>query len=692
MSDIDTKAPAKPKSTAKKSPAKAASAKTAAAKFVEAALDKAERKNLMLKEITFTDQNARITPRTQDEIEEMATSIEATGLLQNLVVHRMADGRYGAAAGETRRLGMDLLMVQGRSAAGVPVTPEFIVPVLVVDEQDAYAISVAENVRRTNLQPADQLENMRKLAENGTPAEQIAAILGFSTLHVKKCLKLTTVAPALLELLKTNQINFDQLAALGATDDHQRQLQAWEKSSYYENLRKPKALREAVLNDEVSAADSHIVEFVGLEAYQAAGGETREDLFAESVILTNPLMLETLAMAKLQAAADEVAKNEGWAWAVGRSREVRRYSGDEKTFEILFAQAKLSDEFQTEMDQLLTEQELLDDMFDTAGLDADEEWEHAPRVEQIEARINEINDAAEINKWSPEVRATAGVVAYLKDGQIQIQRGLMKVEDIKQQEKANREEIKKNTPPSEKGLSQVLVTSLSAERTLAVSAALAQNTNVAIALHTFTLARRVFDAGYFYVLHTSVESMRSGCLSQSEEAGSASGIANLKLNEMHESWLNQFPENWSESFEWLLAWPQGDVLGLLAYCVSHGLDGRDSYLKDKRVGTKLDSVEKALDFQIGEWWKPTCDNYFSRIGKDQIVDALNSAGESGKAKDAEGMKRKEAAEFAAAVLSETGWLPSCMAPQPQAESENRADATASATNANDTDADDSAAA
>lgn len=69
MSDIDTKAPAKPKSTAKKSPAKAASAKTAAAKFVEAALAKAERKNLMLKEITFTDQNARITPRTQDEIE-----------------------------------------------------------------------------------------------------------------------------------------------------------------------------------------------------------------------------------------------------------------------------------------------------------------------------------------------------------------------------------------------------------------------------------------------------------------------------------------------------------------------------------------------------------------------------------------------------------------------------------------------
>ncbi|BEM85496.1 nuclease (plasmid) [Serratia marcescens] len=684
MSDIDTKAPAKPKSTAKKSPAKAASAKTAAAKFVEAALAKAERKNLMLKEITLTDQNARITPRTQDEIEEMATSIEATGLLQNLVVHRMADGRYGAAAGETRRLGMDLLMVQGRSAAGVPVTPEFIVPVLVVDEQDAYAISVAENVRRTNLQPADQLENIRLLAMKGTPPEQIGAILGFSTLHVKKCLKLTTVAPALLELLKTNQINFDQLAALGATDDHQRQLQAWEKSRYYEHLRKPKALREAVLNDEVSAADSHIVEFVGLEAYQAAGGETREDLFAESVILTNPLMLETLAMAKLQAAADEVAKNEGWAWAVGRSREVRSYNGDEKTFEILFAQAKLSDELQTEMDQLLTEQELLDDMFDTAGLDADEEWEHAPRVEQIEARINEINDAAEINKWSPEVRATAGVVAYLKDGQIQIQRGLMKVEDIKQQEKANREEIKKNTPPSEKGLSQVLVSSLSAERTLAVSAALAQNTNVAIALHTFTLANRIFHNGYNYVLHTSVDSQHSACLSQSAEADSENSIANQKLNEMHESWLSRFPQDWSDDFTWLLEWPQADVLALLTYCISHAVDGKEAHMRDNRIASRLDRIEQALNFQIGDWWKPTAANFFSRIGKEQIVDALNSAGESGKAKDA--------AEFAAAVLSETGWLPSCMAPHPQVELENSADATASAANANDTDADDSAAA
>lgn len=68
MSDIDTKAPAKPKSTAKKSPAKAASAKTAAAKFVEAALDKAERKTATLGQLVLTDLNVRKKKSSQTSI------------------------------------------------------------------------------------------------------------------------------------------------------------------------------------------------------------------------------------------------------------------------------------------------------------------------------------------------------------------------------------------------------------------------------------------------------------------------------------------------------------------------------------------------------------------------------------------------------------------------------------------------
>ncbi|MGE6304581.1 ParB/RepB/Spo0J family partition protein [Serratia liquefaciens] len=662
-------------------------AKTDAAQFVEATLAQAELKYLMLKELAATDLNARITPRTAVDIEGRAASIEGAGLLQNLVVYLMADGLYGVAAGETRRLGLNLLMEQGRSAAGIPVTPEFRVAVLVVSEEDAHAISIAENVQRSNLEPADQLESFRVMAEKGTSVERIGAILGYSTAHVKKCLKLTTVAPALLELLKTNNINFDQLAALGATDDHPRQIQAWEKGNYYEQYRTPKALRESVLSDEVSALDSDLVDFVGLDAYQAAGGETREDLFAESIILTNRLQLETMALAKLQDAADAVAKEEGWAWAQGRSKEVRSWGDDAKVFDVLYAYAKLNDEQNAEVEQLESEKELLESLLE--GADADDEWEHAPRIGQINARIAEINEHAEINKWSLDVRDTAGVVAYLQGGKIHIQRGLMKMEDIKLVEKAEREKANKETPPSEKGLSQVLISSLSAERTLAVAASLAQNSTVALALHTFTLTRKIFGKGYFSELHTSVDSQRSSCLNQSTDAGSENGLANQKLNALHEGWLSRFPQDWLDGFDWLLEWPQEDVLALLAYCVSHGLDGRECQLHDNRVGTKLARVEKALNFQIGDWWKPTSANYFSRIAKDQIVDALNSAGRAGNASDAEGMKRKEAAEFAEAVLKETHWLPVCMSPvEPsQTELESTGDVDTCTTRHTDTAAD-----
>lgn len=159
--------------------------KTEAAQFVEATLAQAELKYVMLKELAATALNARITPRTTADIEGRAASIEGAGLLQNLVVYLMADGLYGVAAGETRRLGLNVLMEQGRSAAGVPVTPEFRVAVLVVCEDDAHAISIAENVQRSNLEPADQLESFRVMAEKGTSVERIGAILGYSTAHVK---------------------------------------------------------------------------------------------------------------------------------------------------------------------------------------------------------------------------------------------------------------------------------------------------------------------------------------------------------------------------------------------------------------------------------------------------------------------------------------------------------------------------
>lgn len=666
MSVTESKASTKEKSMTK---AKTPKVKTAVAQFVETALVDAPVEIVTLKQLVKTPLNARKTPVSEKEVRELAASIEAAGLLQNLIVFPMDNGLFGVAGGETRRLALNILMEESRSAAGVPVTSEFPVPVKVVDEDKARAISYAENGQRSNLSPADQLANFRELAEEGKPVEQIAAILGYRTAHVKKCLKLTTVAPQLLELLKTDDITLDQLGALSSTDDHQRQIQTWDNSKHYEYKRTVKALRESVLNDEVSAAESTMVDFVGLDAYQAAGGEIREDLFAESVILTNAQQLEAMAVAKLQEAADLMAKEEGWLWSLGRSKVVQSWGGDEKLFEILDVPTKLTSEQKAEAKQLTDEKKQLEEQLD--GADADDEWEHAPRVEQITARLAEINNNAEINKWSAKVRAKAGIVAYLKDGKIRFQRGLMKMEDVKQAEKVEREKIKQETPPSEMGLSSVLVTSLSSERTLAVMAALVQNPAVALALHTHTMATKVFGTGYnTTVLDTRLEIQRSTLLSNAPTA--AEGAAEHELSKLYAQWKAKLPEGWKDDFSWLLGWEAAEILALLAFCVGLALNGVQSFAsKEGKVGDKLTTVENALEFDLCDWWKPTKENYFGRISKEQISDALIDAGKNAQAASVLKMKKGDAAQLAEDELASLRWLPNCF--RPVAEDKSTAD-------------------
>src|SRR3546814_10248642 len=66
---------------------------------------------------------------------------------------------------------------------------------------------------------------------------------------------------------------------------------------------------------EIDASQS-LVRFVGLDAYEAAGGGIRRDLFAQDdsgVYVTDVALLETLVRQKLDEHAATV-KAEGWAW------------------------------------------------------------------------------------------------------------------------------------------------------------------------------------------------------------------------------------------------------------------------------------------------------------------------------------------------------------------------------------------
>ena len=91
----------------------------------------------------------------------------------------------------------------------------------------------------------------------------------------------------------------------------------WEQVSG-QGYRPSAAQVKRLLTEERVPGGTAIARFVGVDAYEAAGGAVMRDLFARDdengVWFEDPVLLETLAMAKLQAAADELATR--WKWAI----------------------------------------------------------------------------------------------------------------------------------------------------------------------------------------------------------------------------------------------------------------------------------------------------------------------------------------------------------------------------------------
>src|SRR5690348_11525010 len=106
-------------------------------------------------------------------IDELAASIKAHGLQQNLVVRRQGKKKFAVIAGGQRLEAMRRLMKAGDLPADHPVTCK-----LADDAIDATELSLVENVVRGEMHPADQFEAFRDLVDKGVPVEDVAARFG----------------------------------------------------------------------------------------------------------------------------------------------------------------------------------------------------------------------------------------------------------------------------------------------------------------------------------------------------------------------------------------------------------------------------------------------------------------------------------------------------------------------------------
>jgi len=216
-----------------------------------------------------------------------------------------AMGRFEVVAGGRRLAALKLLAKHKRITKGTAI------PCRVLDGAgvDGTEASLAENVVRQDMHPADQLEAFQALHEGGTGIEDIAARFGVSAHTVRQRLRLACVSPALIQAYQHEVLTLDHLTAFAVTEDREaqervfRQLQDWQRT--------PDTIRRLLTHALIPATDRKVI-FAGLDAYTAAGGTVQRDLFSEDRggWITDVALLERLVAERMEREAD-VIRTEG---------------------------------------------------------------------------------------------------------------------------------------------------------------------------------------------------------------------------------------------------------------------------------------------------------------------------------------------------------------------------------------------
>ncbi|QXD01262.1 ParB/RepB/Spo0J family partition protein [Klebsiella sp. PL-2018] len=627
---------------------------SAAEAMLKAALDAVQVQYPPLSQLVRTPKNVRTLPYTKESVRELADSLLKVGLLQNLIVHAMPDGKLGVAAGGRRMTALQLLVEEGHIHADYPVA------VKVVDDELAVVASIIENEQRRAMHPAEQIIAFRTLASEGKTPEQIGDLLGYTSRHVQRGLRLASLAPELLDGLAKDELTLEQCQALALEIDPQRQVVVWQsaRENFGSGVSAEK-LRRLITESEVSTQNNRMWDIVGEADYLAAGGEVRRDLFSQNEGgFVDKVLLEQVLVQKLDGIAVQVAQDEGWHWSMGRLTPVGLYGEDGAEYTLLpVPEEDYTDEESARLDELA-------EALDALSVDDGEE------AAKISDEIAQIQAIATARGWSDDARVLAGVVVSFGRGGVNIRRGVVRNSDLP--ETAQDEDNADGTPEtgenagSAEGAESVclndtlpasLIRSMTSERTFAAQAALVQQPRVALALMTWTLCLGVFSC-YSSNSPVRVHTDARHYLLTDHALSGEDGKAYQALMAQRAALAATLPENWKTDFTWLLARSDAEIHALLAYCTAHALDGLEEKISAR--GHSLDRVEAAMDFDLREWWTPTADSYFRKLNKKQLSATLAEMGNETAAREVLDMKKDTAAARTEREAAALNWLPDWM--------------------------------
>lgn len=271
-----------------------------------------------LNKLELSDQNVRKTNRGED-IASLADDIASRGLKQNLVVTENGKkGHYKVDAGGRRFLALQLLAEQKRIPKAEPI------PCMVELADQALETSLAENLHRVAMNPADEFEAfaaiIQRYAEDGLTdrVEQIANCarrFGVTYRIVEQRLRLAALAPEILEALRTGKISLEAAKAYATYSDQDLQLKifkAEEKRGQWAHS--PQSIRGQMESKVYRLSDPRVI-YVGTDDYVAAGGRIERELFMSAEdedVLLDPHIVDKLVAERAAADAAKVAQDAGF--------------------------------------------------------------------------------------------------------------------------------------------------------------------------------------------------------------------------------------------------------------------------------------------------------------------------------------------------------------------------------------------
>ena len=614
--------------------------------------------------------------KTGISIEELAEDIAHRGLLHGLSVRPVLDadggetGTFEVPAGGRRFRALDLLVKQKRMAKTEPV------PCVVRTEGLAAEDSLAENVHRVPLHPLDQFRAFQTLREQGLGEEEIAARFFVSPGVVTQRLKLASVSPKLLDLYAADEMTLEQLMAFAVTGDHVRQEQVWEALARSYN-KEPYDIRRQLTEGAVRAADKR-ARFVGLEAYEAAGGIVMRDLFQQDDggWLQDPSLLGRLVAEKLAAEAQAI-RAEGWKWVeaavdfpYGHNFGLRRLAG--ATAALSEAEQASRDALRAEYDRLETEYGGADDLPD-----------------EVDRRLAEIETALEAFEARPvsydpaDIARAGAFVTIDPEGGVRVERGYVRPEDEPAAEPASNIEAPTGDegehpaaaarmpesaggapataePPEEedgiKPLPDRLVTELTAHRTLALRDALGGDPDIAFLAVLHALCLKAF---YRYCVDTCLEIDFKSTTFAAQAPGLNDSTSAKAIEVQHERWAAQLPHEPENLWDALVAFDADSRAALFAHCASLSVNAvHEPWNRSPRRIAHADCLAQAIGLDMAACgWTPTADNYLGRVTKALILEAVREAKGDTSAQLIDHLKKTDMAREAERLLAGTGWLP-----------------------------------